>query len=243
MPIYVYILIGLFLLSFLTLFMRIGVEYRFAEPDRLTLRMGLLRKTISLKKAEKTAKKAEGSAEDAAKKAVKKTKKPLPKPKIGAAEVKSGMETLLPALKRALGKTRRSVRFHPLNLHIIMGGSDPAELAKLYGWAHALLWSVMPEMERLLVIPDPHIRLDVNFEADRTRTEGEFGCGIRIISILLIVMTLLVPALQWYKSLPKAEPATTPAAQRETQANSENTQTEAPAADKPPEPKNTTRGE
>ena len=57
------------------------------------------------------------------------------------------------------------------------------------------------------------------------------------------IVTLLVPALQWYKSLPKAEPATTPAAQQETQANSENAKTQAPAADKPAEPENTTRGE
>ena len=239
MPVYVYILIGLFLLSFLTLFLRIGVAYRFAEPDKLTLSIGLLRKTVSLKKAEKTAKKAEKPA----KKASKKAKKPLPKPKIGMAEVKSGIETLLPALKQALSRTRRSVRFHPLNLHIIMGGCDPEELAKHYGWAHALLWSAMPEMERLLVIPNPHIRLDVNFEAERTRVEGEFGFGIRIISVLLIVMTLLVPALQWYQSLPKKDPKAAPAAQQETQANSENAKTQAPAADKPAEPENTTRGE
>lgn len=229
MPIYAYILIGLFLLSFLTLFLRIGVEYHFAEGDRLTLRVGLLRKTVSLKKTEKPAKKKKTVENE-----TKKPKKALPKPKIGAAEVKSGMETLLPALKAALARTRRSVRIHPLKLHIIMGGSDPAELAKLYGWAHALLWSVMPEMERLLVIPDPHIRLDVNFEADHTEVEGEFGCGIRIISILLIVMTLLVPALQWYKTLPKAEEAPQPA---------ENKEEKQQAADDQLQPENTTRGE
>ena len=241
MPIYVYILIGLFLLSFLTLLLRIGVEYRFAEPDKLILRIGLLRKSISLKKTGKTGK-VEEKAKKATEKAPEKVKKSRPKPKIGKAEVKSGVDTLLPALKRALSRTRRSVRFHPLNLHITMGGGDPAELAKLYGWAHALLWSVMPEMERLLVIPDPHIRLDVSFESDRTNWEGEIGCGIRVISILLIAMTLLVPALQWYKALPKEETAA-PAAQQETQANSENTQTEAPVANKPSEPENTTRGE
>ena len=232
MPIYVYILIGLFLLSFLTLFLRIGVSYRFAEPDKLTLRMGVLRKTVSLKKAEKSEKKAEKPA----KKTAKKAKKPLPKPKIGMAEVKSGIETLLPALKQALARTRRSVRFQPLNLHIIMGGCDPAELAKEYGWAHALLWSVMPEMERLLVIPDPHIRLDVNFEADSTKVEGEIGCDIRIISILLIVLTLLVPGLQWYKTLPKAEEAV-------PQAEKTQEKEEQQAADKPLQSENTTRGE
>lgn len=230
MPIYVYILIGLFLLSFLTLFLRIGVEYRFAEGDKLTLRIGLLRKTVSLKKAEKPAKNTEKSE----KKETKKAKKTLPKPKIGMAEVKSGVKALLPSLKAALSRTRRSVRFHPLNLHIIMGGYDPAELAKHYGWAHALLWSVMPEMERLLVIPDPHIRLDVNFEAERTEVKGEFGCSIRIISILLIVLTLLVPALQWYQSLPKAEKA--------EQQTTEDKQ-EQQAADKPLQSENTTRGE
>ena len=73
MPVYVYILIGLFLLSFLTLFLRIGVAYCFAEPDKLTLRIGLLRKTVSLKKAEKTEKKEKKPAKKAP------ARKPAPK--------------------------------------------------------------------------------------------------------------------------------------------------------------------
>ena len=63
MPIYCYILIGIFLLSLLSLLTRIGVEYRFAEPDRLTLRVGLLRKAVSLQQEEKPAKKGKKPAE------------------------------------------------------------------------------------------------------------------------------------------------------------------------------------
>lgn len=193
------------LLEILLLFLRVGVDVTLAEVTRVKLRIGPLRLQLLPKKEKKKAK----EKKTAEKPKEKKAKPAKPKPKIGFSEVRSGAETLLPALKTALRKTRRSVRIHPLNLHVIFGGYDPASVAQTYGWAQAVMWSVMPEAERLLVIPKPHIRLDTDFNAVHTLVRGEFGLSARIGDLLNILMTLLVPAAKWYKSLPRpvAEPA------------------------------------
>ncbi len=208
--VWLYIIGGLLLLELLILFLRVGVDVTLAEETEVKLRIGPLRMKLPEKKKEKkTAEK-----ETPAKRKAAKEKTARAKPKIGFHEVKSGIETLMPPLKTALRKTRRSVRIHPLKLHVIFGGYDPASAAMHYGWAQAMMWSWMPELERLLVIPDPHIRLDTDFNADHTLFRGEFGLSIRIGSVLNILMTLLIPAAKWYKNLPKPAAAETPAAEQ-----------------------------
>ncbi len=222
--VWLYVIGGLVLLELLLLFLRVGVEVTPGERTQVTLRIGPLRRQL-LPKREKKKEKTDGEPSTPKKKKAKTDKPKKAKPKIGFDEVKSGVEALLPALKSALRKTRRSVRIHPLTLQVIFGGYDPAAVAKTYGWANALLWSLMPEAERLLVIPEPHIRLDTDFNADRTRVSGEFGLSIRIGSLLNILATLLIPAAKWYKSLPKPVPAQ-PAA--ETPAKTEAQTTDGP---------------
>ena len=203
--VWLYVIGGLVLLEVLLLFLRVGVEVALGEITHVKLRIGPIRWQLLPKKEKK--KKADGEPSQPKTKKPKADKPKKAKPKIGWNEVQSGVDALLPALKAALGKTRRSVQIHPLALHVIFGGYDPAEVAKTYGWAQALMWSVMPEAERLLVIPDPHIRLDADFNADCTRVTGEFGLSIRIGNLLNILMTLLIPAVKWYRGLPKPAPA------------------------------------
>ncbi|MGM9662532.1 MAG: DUF2953 domain-containing protein [Oscillospiraceae bacterium] len=198
-----YILGGFLLLLILLLLLRVGVEVRLGEPLTVTLRLGPVRRQLlPQKKKEKKA-----QPEEKPKEQPKKAKKDKPagtKPKIGPAEIRRGAELLLPALQKALRRTRRSIRVHPLNVHVVFGGDDPAAVAEQYGWATAAMWSLMPQAERLLVIPEPHIRLDTDFQAERTRTEGELGLSIRIGSTLGIALALLPAALRWYRELPRA---------------------------------------
>lgn len=208
--VWLYIIGGLLLLELLILFLRVGVDATLTEETQVKLRIGPFR----MKLPEKGKEKNSGAEKEAAKKKPAKKKTAKAKPKIGFSEVKNGVETLLPPLKTALRKTRRSVRIHPMNLHVIFGGYDPASVATHYGWAQAMMWSWMPELERLLVIPDPHIRLDTDFNADHTVCRGEFGLSIRIGNLLNILMTLLIPAAKWYKNLPKPVTPEPPAAEQ-----------------------------
>lgn len=203
----------LLVLLLLLLFLRVGAEVAFgAGETRVLLRVGLLRWQLLPRKG----KKRQATKKDASAASKKKESQPATKPKLGWREWKSGAELLLPPLKRALRRTRRAVRIDPLRLHIVLGGDDPAAVGQSYGYAQALLWSAMPEAERLLNIPDPHIRLDADFDGGATRCQGEVGMRFRIGSMAAISLALLPPLLKWLRQLRTARSAAKPTEQPTT---------------------------
>ena len=79
--------------------------------------------------------------------------KKIPKPKLE--DLQDAARTLWPAAKKALRRTRRGIRVDPLRLSATLGGAeDPAAAAELYGGLHALVWTGMPALEKLVVIRD-----------------------------------------------------------------------------------------
>ena len=116
------------------------------------------------------------------------------------------------ALKKALGKIRRRMVVNPLNISITIAGDDPAKVAEMYGWAGTAVWTMMPQLERLLNIPDPHIHLGVDYDTSRIVAEGRVGVKLRVGDVIVIALTMALPVLKWYlawrrKSAPaKQEP-------------------------------------
>ena len=74
---------------------------------------------------------------------------------------------------------------------------EPADAAQLYGELHGAVWTGMPVLEQLLVIPRPHIHLDVDFTAEETKILGSVGFSARIGTLLRIGMTVAIPGLRW----------------------------------------------
>lgn len=178
---------------------RVGVHAVFRR-DGVTLdaKVGLLHIRIlpaketsqKAKKKPKKGKKAEKPNEEKPKRA---------RPKITLTDIKDAVRTLAPPLKRALARTRRGIRISPLQLSVTVGGSeDPAAAAELYGYLHAGVWTAMPALEQLLVIPDPYIHVGIDFDARETILEGELGISIRIGTLLAMAFGLGVPALRWF---------------------------------------------
>ena len=187
------ILAGLILLLCLT---RVGVLVSFGEELSVTARFGVFRIQIlpAKKKSPKHEKKPKEPQEKRDKPA--KNKKPFPKPTLQ--DIRDAVKTLWPPLKKALNRTRRGVRIDPMELSVILGGAEePADAAQLYGQLHGAVWSGMPVLERLLVIPNPHIHLDVDFTAGETAFRGRVGLSARIGTLLRIGFTVAVPALRW----------------------------------------------
>ena len=124
--------------------------------------------------------------------------KSIPRPTL--ADLRDAAETLWPALKKALRRTRRGIRIKPLRLAVTLGGAeDPAAAAELYGGLHALIWTGMPALERLVVIPDPAIHLGIDFDAAKTRAEGEIGLSIRLGTLIAVGAQLALPAIGWIR--------------------------------------------
>ena len=111
--------------------------------------------------------------------------KKIPKPKLE--DLQDAARTLWPAAKKALRRTRRGIRVDPLRLSATLGGAeDPAAAAELYGGLHALVWTGMPALEKLVVIRDPGIHLGIDFDAQETRAEGELGISIRLGTLIAV---------------------------------------------------------
>lgn len=175
---------------------RVGLLVRFGEELSVTARFGLFRiQVLPTKKKppkhEKTAKK-----DGLPKRPPKKKPPAFPKPSFG--DVRGALQTLWPPLKKALRRTHRSLRMDPLDLSVILGGAgEPADAARLFGELQGVIWGGMPVLEQLLVIPHPHIHLDVDFTAEETKAQGTVGVSARMGALLGIGTTVAVPALKW----------------------------------------------
>lgn len=134
-----------------------------------------------------------------------KQKKKAEKPRTGKkakftfADICDAARTLWPPLKRALGRTRRGVRVYPLTLSLTLGAAeDPAKGAQNYGYLNGAVWTFMPVLEQLLVIPEPSIHIGLDFDTAETHWEGTFGLSARIGTLLGVVLTVAVPGIKWF---------------------------------------------
>lgn len=195
---------------------RVGIH---AEMDResvtVDIKLGLLHLRVlpakeKPKKTKKSAKKAE-SGKEAGKEKPKKTL-----PNITLEDIQDAVRTLAPPLKKALQRTRRGIRVEPLALSVTVGGSkDPASAAELYGYLHAGIWTAMPILEQLLVIPAPYIHVGIDFDASEAVLEGRLGISIRIGTLLTIGMGMGIPALRWFLQFQKKNRPQPASAKRE----------------------------
>lgn len=116
-----------------------------------------------------------------------------------------------PSIKKALGRSRRGIRINPMELSVVLGGQEePADAAQQYGTLQGTVWTVVPALEQLLVLPHPRIHIDIDFSAETVRASGQVGLSARIGTLVRIGLTLAIPALRWlltYLKKKKQRPA------------------------------------
>ena len=182
--------------------LRLGVSAAFGpEGATADLKIGPFRLRLAPRPAgrRQPAKKAEGTGKAQKPGADLPAAKRFPRPT--AADLKDAWRTLGPPARRALERTRRSVRLAPLRLSVTVGGAEePADAAELYGLLNALVWTGMPALERLVDVPDPQIHTGIDFDAPQTQAEGELGLSIRLGTLIAVGLTLGLPALKWLRS-------------------------------------------
>lgn len=202
--IWLWILGILILLAVLLCRTRIGVRVRFGEgPLRAVLTIGPFRVPLTgeeekaPRQPQKKAKKREKPP-----KTPEKTEKKPRFPKVTAADVKEAAQTLWPPLKKALGRTRRSIRLDPMTVSVTIGAADdPAAGAEAYGWASGAMFNSMPALEELVRVPDPSVHIGLDFDSAATRAAGDVGVSVRIGTLIAVG----VPALRWLTDLKKKQ--------------------------------------
>lgn len=205
------ILAALLLLLCLT---KVGVQASFGpEGRKLDIKIGPVSIEL-LPGKEKKRKKSSGKKEPAAaSRDGGQNRKNKPKlPPIDPKEWKETARALWPPLKQALAWTRRRIRISPLKLWITVGAAqDPAAGAELYGRLHCGIWTVMPMLEQLLVIPDPQIHVGIDFDRSESAAEGHIGISARVWALAAVVVLLAVPAAKWFLTMQKRKQKNAPA--------------------------------
>ena len=197
----------LLVLILLILLLRAGVRIRWGEELTVSAVVGPIKLQLVPKPKKEKAKKTKKKP---AKKPQSKEEKPKKKQKkksieLTFADIRSAVPALFESLKRGLRKTGRRMRIDPMKLCVAFGGDDPANVAETYGWVSSAMWAIMPELEELMRIPDPQIHLEVDFDAGKTRSEGEFGVWFRIHDFLAIGLAFGIPLLKWFMAFKKSK--------------------------------------
>ena len=210
-----WILIVIVIILLIILWIRVGVLASFRGREiYIYIRAGVFKFQVWPRRVEtpddekKKKKKKEKKRDDAkAKKKRKKKKKSDKKEKEKKELIKPDISMILDAVKSLPGSilkmlvyTARGIKIKPLNLNIIFGGADdPAEAARLCGDTLAAVWTVMPVLERWMIIPEPDINISADFDEVDTRIQGEVGAGFRIgrllcaaIPVIWVVIRLLI---------------------------------------------------
>ena len=197
---WLWILAGIVLLFILLCLLRLGVLVNFADTAEAYVSVGPIRIQVAPSKKKKDGgpeqEKKPKTTKQAKEEKPGKEKKSFPKPTLS--DIRSAYDELWPPTRRALRRTRRGIRIHPLELSLTLGGQeDPAAAAQSCGYASAAVWTGMPVLEQLLDIPDPSIHLGTDFESAGTRIQGRVGISIRIGTLLAVGLQIGIPALRW----------------------------------------------
>lgn len=194
-----YILGALLLIIIIVMLIRIGVYISFGGELCVRAKIGpltmqLIPKTEKANKPKKPKKEKKKKEEKEPEQKLKEKKKP----NLTFEDIRSAFPVLMEALGNALRKAGRGIRIDPMRLSVTFGHDDPAKTSEMYGWGCSAMWTLMPRLEQHVRLPDPQIHLDVDYNAVRTRAEGEIMISLLIGDIFGILGSLGVPILKWF---------------------------------------------
>lgn len=186
------ILAGLILLL---MFLRIGVRIFFGDELRIVAIAGPVKIQV-LPKQEGKEKKPKKERPEKKKKEPTNEKRAKKKQSLTFEDITGAIPAVWNAIKGALHHTRLRLRIDPMTLNITFGG-EPDQVAKLYGWGCSAMWTVMPALERLVRMPDPEIHLRMDYDAPKTKVEGEVALSFQIRDLFRIGFAAVWPVLKW----------------------------------------------
>ncbi len=182
----------------------LGVKIRYdAEGFLLKLILGPLKLTV-FPRPKKTVK----ETKEPKKQAVKVQEENLPKPPQSPEPEKpksnpagGSLTDFFPLIRTALdllGDLRRKLRMDDLYLRLILGGSDPCDLAVNYGKTWAAVGNLMPVLERIFVIRRRDVEVECDFTASDTKIIARLDITITLGRLLALAVVYGIRALKEY---------------------------------------------
>lgn len=87
-----------------------------------------------------------------------------------------------------LGDLRRKLRVKQLEMHLCMAGGDPCDLAINYGRAWAAVGSLMPQLERFLIIKNRDVQVSCDFTQPNTTIYFRADVTITLVRLLGLLL-------------------------------------------------------
>ncbi len=112
------------------------------------------------------------------------------RPKPGPKELLALVRALLPVLREAAGKLRRTLRVDELTLHLTWGEPDPADAAIHYGWVWGTVEAGLAFLQANATIKRRQVRLDLDYQLERPRLTGGGKVSLTVAQLLAIVLPL-----------------------------------------------------
>ena len=147
------------------------------------------------------------------KKEKKKTKKPKEKPKQTAPKKpaekkpkeKGGPITdFIPLVYVALdflADLPRIFRINRLDVNLVLGGGDPADLGQNYGKACAAMGNLIPRLEEMFIIRKRDVKIQCDFEADATLVTARLDITVTIARTLGYLVRYGVRGFREFKKI------------------------------------------
>ncbi len=85
-----------------------------------------------------------------------------------------------------MGDFRRKLRVNVLEVNLVLAGSDPCDLAINYGKANAALGNLWPRLEELFVIQKRDVKIQCDFEADKTRVTARLDLTVTLARVFSV---------------------------------------------------------
>ena len=194
--------------------LRVGVTIRFGDELHVTAHIGPQSIQIIPPPEKKQAKKQKAKPPSA------KAAKPKEKEKLDLHltfdDVRGALSAAWRAIQGALRRAGKRIRINPMELNFVFGDENPVNTAQWYGWVNIAIWTVMPRLEERVCMPDPHIHMEMDFDAMETKVSGTVGLSYRVADLLAIGFAAAGPLLRFGIPFLKRQRAIQRAAARQT---------------------------
>lgn len=136
----------------------------------------------------------------------KKKAAPKGKPAKSAKKEKKGgsLTDFLPLVEIVLdfmSDFRGKLRVNVLEINLVLAGSDPCDLAIHYGKATAALGNLWPRLEELFVIKKRDVKIQCDFEADKTLVKARLDLTITLARVFSVGFRYGIRALKELKKI------------------------------------------
>ena len=179
----------------------LGVSLRYAgEKLELRIKAAFLLIPLNLNKPKKE------KPEKPKKEAVPPEEKPVNPNALKPKKPKKDLKAFLPWIRLGidfLGDLRRKLVIDRLDLHLILAGGDPCNLAVSYGSTWAAVGNILSAMDRLLVLKKQDVDVSCDFTAEKTLVSARVDLHLTLGRAVVLIVGYGFRALREFLTMKK----------------------------------------